>query len=214
MHWEFENGFFVLKGSNKFDVRVSTRLTPPNLIPDYVGLRQIHSANIHIIESVNDIPDGDKEGDGLITTVRNLTIGVRTADCYPVFIMDERREIAGVLHAGWRGSYKGIVKKGISILLDKFGSSKEDIRVAFGPGICGKCYTVGRDMLDYFPLQFFNRYEERLTLDILAYNVHLLRSMGIDNIVNPPACTYEDGRLYSYRKNRDRSRLISTIRIL
>ena len=213
MYWEFDGKFFLLRGIEKFEVMITTRLTPKGLIPHYIGLKQIHSADIHVIESIDDIPEKGSEGDGLITSIKHLRIGVRTADCYPVFLMDEEKGLAGILHAGWRGSYKGIVRRGISIFINRFHSSIKDIKVAFGPGICGKCYEVGPDLLDFFPREFFRIRDGKLYLDILEYNLSILKEFGIEQILYPPACTFEDDRLFSYRRNRDESRLISTIMI-
>ncbi len=212
--WIFDGKFFVLDGTDGFIARTSTRLTPDDEIKLDAHLKQVHSAHIFVIDDPKVIPKGEIEGDGLITALPQIAIGVRTADCYPVFLMDTKKRIAGILHAGWRGSHKGIVRKGLEIMFDRFDSSPKDIVAAFGPGICGNCYEVGEELMEFFPSRFFHRKDGKLYLDIFEFNKSILEEHGIETIVPPPACTYEDDRLYSYRKRKDKSRLISTIEIL
>ncbi len=214
IRWVFDGKFFLLDGISGFLARTSTRLATDDEIEMYAHLKQVHSAHIFVIDDPEVIPRGEIEGDGLITNLPGISIGVRTADCYPVFLMDTRKRVAGILHAGWRGSYKGIVRKGLEIFFERFGSSPEDMVAAFGPGICGKCYEVGEDLREFFPPDFFHTRDGKLYLDIFEFNRSILVEHGIKIIIPPPACTYEDDRLYSYRKRKDRSRLISTVEIL
>ncbi len=214
IRWVFDGRFFVLDGISGFAARTSTRFATDENINLDAYLKQVHSAHIFIIDDPEVVPRGEIEGDGLITALPGISMGVRTADCYPVFLMDTRRRIAGILHAGWRGSHRGIVRRGLDIFFERFGSSPEDMVAAFGPGICGNCYEVGEELMDFFPSTFFHRRNGKLYLDIFDFNRSILREKGIERIVPPPACTYEDERLYSYRRRKDKSRLISTIEIL
>src|SRR5205814_7651309 len=75
-----------------------------------VGLRQIHSDLIHC---VSDVPRSLLAGDGLISDTPGLLLSVLTADCLPVILVDPKRRAVGVFHAGWRGTLKRIVEKGV-----------------------------------------------------------------------------------------------------
>ena len=116
-----------------------------------VTLRQIHSDVIHL---VSDVPSSPLPGDGLITRMPGLLLGVLTADCLPVILVDPKRRAVGVFHAGWRGTLARIVEKGIGEMRKHFGTRPADLKAAIGPGIRGCCYQVGQELKDKFDSQF------------------------------------------------------------
>jgi polyphenol oxidase len=116
-----------------------------------VTLRQIHSDLIHRIEGA---PKQILVGDGLITDVPELLLAVQTADCLPVIVADRKRRAAGVFHAGWRGTVRRIVEKGVGEMRRHFGSNPRDLVAAIGPGIQSCCYEVGEEVRRKFESQF------------------------------------------------------------
>jgi YfiH family protein len=116
-----------------------------------VTLRQIHSGLIHC---VSDGPETQLTGDGLISRTPNLLLGIQTADCIPVILVDSKRKAVGVFHAGWRGTVKRIVEKGVGEMRRWFGTLPRDIHAAIGPGIRGCCYEVGAEVQQEFESQF------------------------------------------------------------
>ncbi|HEY1658973.1 MAG TPA: peptidoglycan editing factor PgeF [Candidatus Sulfotelmatobacter sp.] len=116
-----------------------------------VTLRQIHSDIIHFIDSPAESP---LVGDGLITSTPGLLIAIQTADCLPVILVDPKRHAVGVFHAGWRGTFKRIVEKGVGEMRRFFDSRPRDLHAAIGPGIHGCCYEVGEEVRDKFESQF------------------------------------------------------------
>jgi YfiH family protein len=119
--------------------------------PPLVTLRQIHSDVIREVDS----PDKSQlAGDGLITATPGLLLGIQTADCLPVILVDPKRRAVGVFHAGWRGTVKRIIEKGVGEMLRCFGSQARDIKAAIGPGIHGCCYEVGEEVRTEFESQF------------------------------------------------------------
>jgi copper oxidase (laccase) domain-containing protein len=60
----------------------------------------------------------------MITKEKGIVLGVFSADCLPIFIFDQKREIIGLLHAGWKGGLKGIAKEAIKILKKRRFKSK------------------------------------------------------------------------------------------
>jgi hypothetical protein len=134
--------------------RRGSRKAAPSLWP-LITLRQIHSDIICRVDSVADSPSKDPfSGDGLITATRGLLIGVQTADCLPVILVDTKRHAVGVFHAGWRGTVKRIVEKGVGEMHRCFGTNPRDIKAAIGPGIQGCCYEVGEEVRIKFESQF------------------------------------------------------------
>ena len=120
-----------------------------------VTLRQVHSDVIHCVDSVPDLSNKDQlVGDGLITATPRLLLAIQTADCIPVIIVDTKRHAVGVFHAGWRGTAKRIVEKGVGEMVRCFGSHPRDMKAAIGPGISGCCYEVGEEVRTKFESQF------------------------------------------------------------
>lgn len=116
-----------------------------------VTLRQVHSDLIHCVDGV---PEHHLVGDGLITKTSGLLLAVQTADCLPVILTDTKTRAAGVFHAGWRGTVKRIVEKGVCEMRRHFGTHPRDIVAAIGPGIRDCCYNVGEEVRSKFESQF------------------------------------------------------------
>jgi polyphenol oxidase len=121
-----------------------------------VTLRQVHSDIIHHVDSKQTAsdPDAPLTGDGLITGTAGLLLAIQTADCLPIILVDSQRRAVGVFHAGWRGTVKRIVEKGVGEMQRWFGTRPEDIKAAIGPGIGGCCYEVGEEVRTKFESQF------------------------------------------------------------
>jgi YfiH family protein len=126
-----------------------------------ITLRQVHSDIIHQVDShhvdshqVASDPGEPLTGDGLITATPGLLLGIQTADCLPIVLVDSKRRAVGVFHAGWRGTEKRIVEKGVGEMRRWFGTRPEDVKAAIGPGIGGCCYEVGEEVRTRFESQF------------------------------------------------------------
>ena len=136
---------------------------------ELIGLRQIHSGLIRVIErdqqgrlraegSHAELMGADErpalKGDGMMTDVPGVLLGVGVADCVPVLVADTRRRAVAAFHAGWRGTLGRIVERGIGRMRLKYGSRPQDIVAAIGPSIGGCCYAVGEEVRFEFESQF------------------------------------------------------------
>jgi YfiH family protein len=121
-----------------------------------VTLRQIHSDIIHVVRSREPalLKQTRFAGDGLMTDLPRLALGILTADCYPVLLVDTKKKAVGAFHAGWRGTVKRIVEKGVGMMRLEFGSRPEDIHAAVGPGIQQCSFEVGEEVEEAFHTQF------------------------------------------------------------
>lgn len=155
-----------------------------------VTQRQVHSDLIHCVTAADSHPTGD----GLITDVPGLLLGVQTADCLPVLLADTKRRAVGALHAGWRGTLKRIVAKGVGEMRRQFGSAPADLRAAIGPGIHSCCYHVGEEVREKFHSQF--AYAAKLFREIRESNpVHEKYPLLFLN-ARPPGHGPEETLLY------------------
>jgi purine-nucleoside/S-methyl-5'-thioadenosine phosphorylase / adenosine deaminase len=116
-----------------------------------VTLRQIHSDVIHVVRSPQ---PGPLVGDGLITNVPGIALGILVADCFPVLLVDGKNKAVGAFHCGWRPTIKRMVEKGLGIMRREFGTRAEDVYAAIGPGIQRCCYEVGEELKEQFESQF------------------------------------------------------------
>jgi YfiH family protein len=135
----------------------ATKATPWPLIT----LRQVHSDIIHVVRSRKAdllkpslLKQGPLVGDGVITDLSRVALGILTADCFPVLLVDTKKKTVGAFHAGWRGTVKRIVEKGVGIMRLEFGSRPEDIHAAIGPGIQKCSFEVGEEVEEAFHTQF------------------------------------------------------------
>jgi hypothetical protein len=128
-----------------------------------VGVRQIHSAIVHPLSTTDGAREGKLataegkavlEGDGLITALPGVLIGVGTADCVPVLVVDTSKRVVAAFHAGWRGSAARIVENGIEKMRQIYGSRPEDLVAAIGPSIGPCCYAVGDEVQSEFASKF------------------------------------------------------------
>ncbi len=113
--------------------------------------RQVHSDTIQFVEAA---PRSQLIGDGLITSTPGLLLAIQTADCLPIILVDSKHHAVGVFHAGWRGTLKRIVGKGVGEMRRRFATRPGDLKAAIGPGIQGCCYQVGQEVRDQFESQF------------------------------------------------------------
>ncbi len=116
-----------------------------------VSLRQIHSDLIH---RVDHMPEQRLAGDGIVTDTPGLVVAVQTADCLPIILVDRKRRAVGIFHAGWRGTVKRIVEKGVGEMRKHFKSDPPNLLAAIGPGVQGCCYEIGGEVRTKFEAQF------------------------------------------------------------
>ena len=93
-------------------------------------------------------------GDGMMTNVPGVFLGIQTADCVPVLVADVRRRAVAAFHAGWRGTLARIVERGIGTMRLRYGSRPQDLLAAVGPSIGPCCYAVGEEVRHEFESQF------------------------------------------------------------
>jgi YfiH family protein len=118
-----------------------------------ITLKQIHSDVIHLFDA-NTATAGPCRGDALATNRPGLLLGVQTADCVPILLVDPKKRAVAAIHAGWRGTLARIVVKAIGKMQMQFKSRPGDLLAAIGPSIGGCCYEVGTEVATQFHSQF------------------------------------------------------------
>ena len=104
---------------------------------------QVHSDGILVIDGGSGTAHNkSSDFDAIISDRSNLAIGILTADCVPVFLVDRKKRVIGVVHAGWKGTSLKIAAKAVDTFVKRFSSSTTDIIAVIGPAIGCCCYQV------------------------------------------------------------------------
>lgn len=177
---------------------------------DYiVYLKQIHSDKI-LIYRAEGKSIKDEEGDAIITNEKNVIIGVFTADCVPIILIDEENNVAAAIHSGWKGTFESITLKTIKRMKKEFGTNEKNIKAYIGAHIRKCCYEVSEELKLKFIEKKDNIETEQLfngkNLNLEACILDDLKKAGISdsNINSLNLCTYcsDDMKLHSYRKSQ------------
>ena len=187
-------------------------------------LDQIHSNKFYFIKKNYKFKKKKLNGDALITDVKNVAIGVLTADCVPILIYDKNRKIISAIHAGWKGAYKGIINRVIKFFLKK-GSKPKDLIVAVGPCITEKNYEVQNDFKEKFikkdrqNKKFFDIRKNKTYFSLNKYVYYQLKKLGIKNLEIINKDTFDSNnnffsaRRAFHNKENDYGRNISLIMV-
>ena len=124
-----------------------------------VTVRQVHGDRVQVIRNGGKGLETETgravlEGDGIVTDVTGVMLGIQVADCVPVLVADVRRRAVGAFHGGWRGTVAGIVGKGIARMGEEYGSDPREMVAAIGPSIGPCCYEVGEEVRSAFAGRF------------------------------------------------------------
>jgi hypothetical protein len=164
-------------------------------------LRQVHGT------TVQQAPwDGQPDGDAATADEPGLLLGIETADCLPVLLVDPERRAVAAAHAGWRGTAAGVARTAVEALVAG-GSRLGDLLAALGPGIGPCCYEVGGELADQFGAEGAGFFRPgpygRPHLDLRAANAAQLERAGLapGRIHQIADCTFCRADLYhSYRR--------------
>ena len=121
-----------------------------------VSLKQFHS---DVVCGFSTVPGEPPSADASISNTPSLLLGVQTADCVPILLLDPQKRAIAAVHAGWRGTLQRIVEKTIGRMKMEFKTNPSDLLAAIGPAIGGCCYEVGTEVAAAFHSQFANASE-------------------------------------------------------
>ena len=172
-------------------------------------LKQVHSGDVIIVENVENMENhyALSEGDALVTELRGVGIGIRTADCVPILLVDDRQSVIAAIHGGWRGTLSEIAMNTVSLIESKYGISPSKLTAVIGPSIEKCCYEIGEDVASLFEERFqdFDQYlfksnESKYFLDLSLANKLGLQKAGVPDIEIIDICTKCNDNFYSYRR--------------
>jgi YfiH family protein len=190
--------------------RVTASLAPYGAL---LLLQQVHGA------SVVEAPwEGTPAADAGVSGEPGWLVGIETADCLPLLLVDPRRRAIAAAHAGWRGTAAQVAAGAVAALVAR-GSQPSDLLAALGPCIGPCCYEVGEELRGAFgedaPHVFRPLDGARPHLDLRAANARQLARAGLrpGAIAHVEECTRcSPGLYHSYRREgRGAGRMISFV---
>jgi len=162
--------------------------------------------------------------DAMITQMRNLAIGVVTADCVPIIFCDIKSQVAGCIHAGWKGAFTGVIENTFKKV--KRLNLKNKIYASVGPCIGNKSYEVNNKFYKKFvskswkyKIYFKEKNKTKKLFNLRKFVTDKLLKLGIEvDHVNKDTFS-EKSNFFSYRrsfklKQKDYGRCISTVRLV
>jgi len=122
-----------------------------------ITLNQNHSNKVVYFENKSSIKN-KLPGDAIVTKIKNVGIGILTADCAPILLYDPQKKIIGCIHSGWRGALNGVIKNTIK-KFKELDSNIDNLFAVVGPCIGKGNYEVKIDFYKKFVNQN-PKYEE------------------------------------------------------
>ncbi|MGA2270180.1 MAG: peptidoglycan editing factor PgeF [Bryobacteraceae bacterium] len=169
----------------------------PSLFGHLATLRQIHSATC--------VPAAGRcgvlgTGDALLENTPGSVVAVKTADCLPILLIDERHRAVAAVHAGRRGTVARIAQRAVEAMRERFGALPAELHAAIGPGIGKCCYEVGAEVAGQFGQQ------GRAHVDLAEANRRQLVDAGVtpERIYASNLCTMcRPEEFHSFRRDQE-----------
>ena len=187
-----------------------------------ITLNQKHTNEVICFNSDSDVKN-KLTGDAIVSKIRNIGIGILTADCASILFYDPKNKIVGCSHVGWKGALNGIIKNTVK-KFNELNSNNHDLIAVIGPCINKKNYNVKTDLFKKFIDQdkrneiFFGKInKDNYFFDLRGYINKEITNLNIKNIDNIEKDTFSEAEFfYSYRrsaaaKEQDYGRCISVI---
>lgn len=141
--------------------------------------------------------------DALMTNLKGVCIGVSTADCIPVLLYDRENRAVCAIHAGWRGTVRRVVVKGVEAMTAAYGTRPQQLIAQIGPGIHLDSFEVGNEVYDAFVQEGFDMpaislRREKWHIDLPECNRLQLLASGLEtqHIKVSSVCTFQQADDY------------------
>ena len=180
--------------------------------------RQVHGKRvIHVDDAAGASLEDPPEADALISERSGVGLGIFTADCVPIFILDIATPAIGIAHAGWRGTFARIAVNTLAQMEASFGTVPTNCRIHLGPSIQKCCYTVSTELRTQFAERFGSTVHDGTNLSLQVTNVNQLIEAGVpaNSISASSLCTAcRTDLFYSHRaENGQTGRMLSYIQL-
>ncbi|MGC5616112.1 polyphenol oxidase family protein [Georgenia sp. Z1491] len=169
-------------------------------------MTQVHGTTVAAVTGRPEPVESVGEADVLLALPRAgdvVAVGVMVADCVPLLLADAAGRAAAAVHVGRAGLVADAVGTAVRALAHA-GVDPSELSAHLGPSICGSCYEVPArlqaEVLAAHPAAEAITHDGTPGLDVAGAVEAALLASGVGRVSRDSACTYEDRRLYSYRR--------------
>lgn len=178
-------------------------------------LDQMQQDQILLMKEPIDRLPAPLEYDAMITNSPNIFLGILTADCLPIFVIDRKRKVIAAIHAGRQGTSLQITAKVLKKMKGDFGCSSRDFLISLGPSIELCCYEIDEEVFhpDWKPFSTAKG-SKKWMVDLVQINIGQIKREGIEEeqISWINLCTRCDRDLFfSYRGEGRTGRQLSFV---
>ncbi len=181
---------------------------------------QVHGDTIQVLER-GPLENADSDaflirapsGDALVTSVEDLGLMIKIADCQAVFLVDPERKVVANVHCGWRGSVQNVAGKTVALMRKRYESRPESLLAAVSPSL-GPCCAEFRNYRDELPPVFWEYQVKPTYFDFWEITRRQLMEAGLrpDHIEIAGRCTVcNKVDYFSYRGERITGRMAAVI---
>lgn len=171
-------------------------------------MKQIHQNNVFVLDDIKMIEDNNLvEADAVITKLKNVVIGVSTADCIPLLLVDKESKIISAIHVSWKTAFLNIIENTFNEL-GKLGSNTKNIKIIAGPSLAVDNFEIKDDFIETLKKlhenysNFLLKKEDKTFFDFKKYVKERLSKLGIKNLFDVNMDTYSNPDLFfSYRRS-------------
>ena len=160
----------------------------------------------------NSFEDG-LECDALYTYEKEIPLCVFHADCVPVFFINERASLVGIIHAGFKGTMKHVTYKVMKEIVEKEQLDIKDFKFYIGPFRQPQSFIADEVTRQTVLEAGFSEAIKNNQFDNGLANILDLLNVGADKaqIQATDLDTVSDDRLYSAYQKTPAGRLVSLI---
>lgn len=181
---------------------------------EYTRVKQIHSDKVAVAAAGRELPE---HADSIVTREPGEWVGIRTADCVPLLLVDPVQRAVAATHAGWRGTVAEIASRTVETMTLEFGSRPDTLLAAIGPCISQCCFEVGAEVGQRF-VQLFPEIENLQYVDLAEANRRQLLQAGLRDAsidVSNLCTACDSAAFHSYRRDRELSgRMVAAIQVV
>ena len=163
-------------------------------------------------KGINAFEDG-LECDALYTKLKGVPLCIFHADCVPIFFIDEKKDLVGIIHAGFKGTMKHIAFKTIKDVVNKENINIEDLKFFIGPFRMRQSFEVDESSKAAIVEAGFDECIINNHFDNGLANILDLKKLGVNDkqISLANMDTVSDKRFYSAYQKTPVGRLVSLI---
>lgn len=146
------------------------------------------------------------EADAVLTENMDLCLSMVVGDCFPIILIDQRKNVIAMIHGGWRSLLQNIIQLTMKEMKAQYKSDPKDIYVWIGPGIRKESNISPQP-----PVQsMFPEWQSYVSHSVQGYHVDLVEyvknslvqcNIPVDNIFDYGKDTYQEkDAFYSHRR--------------